>query len=85
MAATCGARLPTLYIPHGGGPCFFMEWTKGPPDTWARTASYLRSIDPLMVAAGAGEADPGRVDFRDVVMGSVVSAIRFGEALPSAP
>jgi aromatic ring-opening dioxygenase catalytic subunit (LigB family) len=33
---------------------------------------------PLMVAAGAGGADHGRVDFRDVVMGSVVSAIRFG-------
>ncbi|MHA1566449.1 MAG: dioxygenase, partial [Alphaproteobacteria bacterium] len=27
-------RLPTLFIPHGGGPCFFMEWTMGPPDTW---------------------------------------------------
>jgi aromatic ring-opening dioxygenase catalytic subunit (LigB family) len=33
---------------------------------------------PLMVVAGAGEADPGRVVFRDVVMGSTVSAVRFG-------
>jgi aromatic ring-opening dioxygenase catalytic subunit (LigB family) len=37
--------LPTLFIPHGGGPCFFMEWTMGPPDTWRRTAEWLQSID----------------------------------------
>jgi hypothetical protein len=24
-------KLPTLYIPHGGGPCFFMDWN--PADT----------------------------------------------------
>ncbi len=35
---------PTLYIPHGGGPCFFMDWTRGPPDTWARMEAYLRGI-----------------------------------------
>lgn len=28
------SRLPTLFIPHGGGPCFFMEWN--PPDTWSK-------------------------------------------------
>lgn len=33
---------------------------------------------PLMVCAGAGGADPGRVDFRDVAMGVQLSAIRFG-------
>jgi aromatic ring-opening dioxygenase catalytic subunit (LigB family) len=38
------ARLPTLYLPHGGGPCFFMEWTLGPPDTWNHMATWLRSI-----------------------------------------
>ena len=37
-------RQPTLYLPHGGGPCFFMEWTMGPADTWERTAEWLRSI-----------------------------------------
>jgi aromatic ring-opening dioxygenase catalytic subunit (LigB family) len=42
MSAT---TMPTLYIPHGGGPCFFMEWTMGPPDTWDRMAAWLRSID----------------------------------------
>jgi aromatic ring-opening dioxygenase catalytic subunit (LigB family) len=38
-------RLPTLFIPHGGGPCFFMEPMPGmPPDTWDRMATYLRGI-----------------------------------------
>ncbi|HLP97843.1 MAG TPA: class III extradiol ring-cleavage dioxygenase [Sideroxyarcus sp.] len=37
--------LPTLYIPHGGGPCFFMEPIPGfPPDTWDKMAAYLRGI-----------------------------------------
>jgi aromatic ring-opening dioxygenase catalytic subunit (LigB family) len=36
--------LPTLYLPHGAGPCFFMEWTAGPPDTWERMAAWLRGI-----------------------------------------
>ena len=38
-------RMPTLYIPHGGGPCFFMEWTMGPRDTWEPMAAFLRGID----------------------------------------
>jgi aromatic ring-opening dioxygenase catalytic subunit (LigB family) len=29
-------------MPHGGGPCFFMEWN--PPSTWDRMAAYLRHI-----------------------------------------
>jgi aromatic ring-opening dioxygenase catalytic subunit (LigB family) len=35
---------PTLFIPHGGGPCFFMEWTLGPADTWDKTEAYLRDL-----------------------------------------
>lgn len=44
MSAT--RRLPTLFIPHGGGPCFFME-TKPPlpPDLWDGMAAYLRGLD----------------------------------------
>ena len=34
--------MPSLYIPHGGGPCFFMDWD--PPDTWDRMAEYLRGV-----------------------------------------
>lgn len=34
------ARMPTLYVPHGAGPCFFMRWD--PPDTWTRMGDWLR-------------------------------------------
>lgn len=38
-------RLPTLFIPHGGGPCFFMETPPGwQRDTWDRMEAYLRGI-----------------------------------------
>ena len=40
--------MPTLYIPHGGGPCFFMEWTHGPRDTWDRMADALRALPSLV-------------------------------------
>jgi len=44
-------RFPTLYIPHGGGPCFFMEVQPGlPPDLWDRMAAYLRGIDASLGA-----------------------------------
>ncbi len=36
--------LPTLFIPHGGGPCFFMDWTMGPADTFDRMALWLASL-----------------------------------------
>ena len=35
-------RLPTLFLPHGGGPCFFMDWT--PTDTWRRMGDFLRGL-----------------------------------------
>lgn len=35
-------RMPTWFIPHGGGPCFFMDWD--PPDAWNRTASFLKGM-----------------------------------------
>jgi aromatic ring-opening dioxygenase catalytic subunit (LigB family) len=36
------ARQPTLFIPHGGGPCFFMDWD--PPDTWDRQRTFLEEL-----------------------------------------
>ncbi len=36
------ARMPTWFIPHGGGPCFFMEWS--PPDAWDRMAFFLKNV-----------------------------------------
>lgn len=37
-------RLPTYFIPHGAGPCFFMEWTRGPADEWKPLEGFLRGI-----------------------------------------
>jgi aromatic ring-opening dioxygenase catalytic subunit (LigB family) len=44
--------LPTLFIPHGGGPCFFMDWTLmgGPADTWDATAAWLRGLAATLPA-----------------------------------
>ncbi len=39
-AETPVVRMPALYIPHGAGPCFFMDWT--PRDTWTRMGEFLR-------------------------------------------
>ena len=35
--------MPTLYISHGGGPCFFMDWPGAPPNPWDPLAAYLRA------------------------------------------
>lgn len=40
--------LPTLFIPHGGGPCFFMDWD--PPDTWDHLAAWLRGLGSTFAA-----------------------------------
>ncbi|WP_293775496.1 class III extradiol ring-cleavage dioxygenase [uncultured Oxalicibacterium sp.] len=40
-------RLPTYFIPHGGGPCFFMDWP-GDPHMWDRMANFLRSVSPSL-------------------------------------
>jgi aromatic ring-opening dioxygenase catalytic subunit (LigB family) len=40
--------MPTLFIPHGGGPCFFMDWTMGPKDTWDRMAAWLRRVNSTL-------------------------------------
>lgn len=37
--------LPTLFIPHGGGPCFFMDPDGGPPDPmWQPMQAYLAGL-----------------------------------------
>lgn len=35
-------KLPTFFIPHGGGPCFFMDWN--PPETWKKMGAFLSGI-----------------------------------------
>lgn len=64
------ATLPCYYIPHGGGPCFFMDWTLGPADTWDRMAAFLRGLADsagtrpraLLVVSAHWEADPIRIN-----------------------
>jgi aromatic ring-opening dioxygenase catalytic subunit (LigB family) len=41
------SALPALFIPHGGGPCFFMEWE--PTGTWDKMATWLRAL-PASIA-----------------------------------
>jgi aromatic ring-opening dioxygenase catalytic subunit (LigB family) len=43
-------RQPVVFIPHGGGPCFFMDWTWGPPDTWDRTRGFLEGFSRSLPA-----------------------------------
>lgn len=43
MAARA-ARQPAIFLPHGGGPCFFMDWTWGPADTWHATQRFLEGL-----------------------------------------
>ena len=37
---TARPRQPVLFLPHGGGPCFFMDQA----DMWDRMAAYLRGV-----------------------------------------
>jgi aromatic ring-opening dioxygenase catalytic subunit (LigB family) len=40
--------LPTLYLPHGGGPCFFMDWP-GDPHTWNEMGAFLRGVGKAII------------------------------------
>lgn len=40
--------MPTLFVPHGAGPCFFMDWN--PADTWDRMAAFLKGIEASLPA-----------------------------------
>lgn len=43
-------RQPAIFLPHGGGPCFFMDWTWGPADTWHATEHFLESLASTLPA-----------------------------------
>lgn len=36
--------LPSLFVPHGAGPCFFMPWRHGPADMWQAMGAWLRDL-----------------------------------------
>lgn len=38
-------RQPAIFLPHGGGPCFFMDWSSGPADTWQATQRFLEGLE----------------------------------------
>ncbi len=41
-SSSAAHRMPVLFVPHGAGPCFFMDWN--PPDAWDGLAAYLKGI-----------------------------------------
>ena len=43
-------RQPSIFLPHGGGPCFFMDWTWGPADTWHATEQFLAGLAATLPA-----------------------------------
>jgi aromatic ring-opening dioxygenase catalytic subunit (LigB family) len=43
-------RQPAIFLPHGGGPCFFMDWTWGPADTWTATQKFLAELESSLPA-----------------------------------
>jgi aromatic ring-opening dioxygenase catalytic subunit (LigB family) len=67
---TTATRLPTYYIPHGGGPCFFMDWPGPSPNPWTSLAAWLRALPAtlpvkpraLLVISGHWEAAPVAVN-----------------------
>ena len=38
------SRLPTLMIPHGAGPCFFMDAPPQMPNLWDAMGDHLRGL-----------------------------------------
>jgi aromatic ring-opening dioxygenase catalytic subunit (LigB family) len=43
-------RQPAIYLPHGGGPCFFMDPPPDDPLRWAALEAYLRGLPAMLPA-----------------------------------
>ncbi|MEI9983801.1 MAG: class III extradiol ring-cleavage dioxygenase [Aliidongia sp.] len=43
-------RQPSIFLPHGGGPCFFMDPPAEDPIRWVALEAYLRSLPSLLPA-----------------------------------
>jgi aromatic ring-opening dioxygenase catalytic subunit (LigB family) len=39
-------RQPVIFLPHGAGPCFFMDWN--PPGTWDGLSQWLQMIPTFL-------------------------------------
>ena len=54
---------PSIYLPHGGGPCFFMDPPADDPNRWVAMGEYLRDLpamlpqrpDALLIVSGHWE------------------------------
>jgi len=63
---TTESRQPTFYIPHGGGPCFFMDWPYPSPNPWTSLADWLSQLSgtlpqpprAVLVISGSLGVDP---------------------------
>ncbi|MGJ3507803.1 DODA-type extradiol aromatic ring-opening family dioxygenase [Enemella sp. A6] len=61
-------RMPTVFLTHGGGPCFFMDWN--PADAWDGLRAGLESIPELLpeparailVVSAHWETDPVSIE-----------------------
>jgi aromatic ring-opening dioxygenase catalytic subunit (LigB family) len=69
-------KQPSIYAPHGGGPCFFMDPPPDEPTRWVAMAAYLRGLSSML---------PGRPDALLIVSGhweterpTVLSAVNPG-------
>lgn len=45
---SAGTRMPAFFVPHGAGPCFFMDWS--PADTWDQLAAFLKGVQDTLPA-----------------------------------
>jgi aromatic ring-opening dioxygenase catalytic subunit (LigB family) len=43
-------KQPAIYLPHGGGPCFFMDPPPDEPTRWLAMRDYLASLPALLPA-----------------------------------
>ena len=86
------ARQPTFFIPHGGGPCFFMD---DPSNTWRGMAEFLRSLPgrlatspkAILVVSGHWEtrAFPDRRGRTEVIVRLLrLPAVHLSACLPRA-
>jgi len=68
--------MPSVYLPHGGGPAFWRAqlsgWTSVPSGRISQPRE--KRLLPLMVAPGAGGEAPGRKPWRGAIGSTAVSA-----------
>ena len=72
--------MPTLFVPHGAGPCFFMEWS--PADAWTAMADFLRGIAATLPRTPEAIVNRLSAEFNKVAKDPALIK-RIGQALQS--